>query len=256
MNIISYNVRGLGRGVKWAMIRRMVRKEKVDMLCIQETKKENIVVSMCQALWGDKEVGWEWKATVNSTGGLLCLWSEEVFKLQNKVISSGFILLVGQWLKEAQTVYIVNIYLPCDAQSKRNLWENIKQLRSSYHGGLWCVLGDFNNVRNNSERLSSCHRGEGDNSIREFNEWIEDMELDAPWMGRKFTWYRPNGTTKSKLDRFLVSPDWINKWPATMQCTLVRNFSDHCLIILRSKVIDWGPKPFRVLDSWTRQILH
>jgi len=50
MNIISYNVRGLGRGVKWAMIRRMVRKEKVDMLCIQETKKENIVVSMCQAL--------------------------------------------------------------------------------------------------------------------------------------------------------------------------------------------------------------
>ena len=35
-----------------------------------------------------------------------------------------------------------------------------------------------------------------------------------------------------------------------MQCTLVRNFSDHCPIILRSKVIDWGPKLFRVLDSW------
>ena len=40
MKIITYNTRGLGRGVKWAVIRRMVQKERVDMLCIQETKKE------------------------------------------------------------------------------------------------------------------------------------------------------------------------------------------------------------------------
>ena len=129
MNIISYNVRGLGRRVKWVAIRRMVRKEKINMLCIQETKKETIDVGLCQALWGDKEVTWEWQAAVNSAGGLLCLWSEEVFKLQNKVIGSGFILLVGQWLKEAQQVHIVNIYSPCDVQSKRNLWETIKQLK-------------------------------------------------------------------------------------------------------------------------------
>ena len=116
---------------------------------------------------------------------------------------------------------------------------------------MWCILGDFNNVRNPSERLGSCHRGEGDNSIKEFNEWMEELEVeDAPWMGRKFTWYKPNGSAKSKIDRFLVSPDWITKWPATTQCTLDRNFSDHCPIILRSKFIDWGPKPFRVLDSW------
>ena len=181
MNIISYNVRGLERGVTWATIKRMVRKEKIDMLCIQETKKENIDVSLCQALWGDKEVGWEWLPAASATNGLLCIWSEEVFKLQNKVIGSDFILLVGQWLKKAQQVHILNIYSPCDVQSKRNLWETIKQLKSAYIGGLWCILGDFNNVRNNSERLGSCHRGEGNNSIREFNEWIEDLEVeDAP----------------------------------------------------------------------------
>jgi len=50
MNIISYNVRGLGRGVKWAAIRRMVRKEKIDLLCIQETKTENIDMSVCHTL--------------------------------------------------------------------------------------------------------------------------------------------------------------------------------------------------------------
>lgn len=40
MNILSYNVRGLRRGVKWSTIRRLVRKHKVDLLCLQETKRE------------------------------------------------------------------------------------------------------------------------------------------------------------------------------------------------------------------------
>ena len=52
MNVITYNVRGLGRGVKWATIRRVVMKEHIDMLCIQEIKKEKIEKTMCQALWG------------------------------------------------------------------------------------------------------------------------------------------------------------------------------------------------------------
>lgn len=50
MNIISYNVRGLGRGVKWPAIRRLVTKQQIDMLCLQETKKEVIDRPMCQAL--------------------------------------------------------------------------------------------------------------------------------------------------------------------------------------------------------------
>lgn len=34
MNILSFNVRGLGRGVKWYAIRRLVRKHRVDLLCL------------------------------------------------------------------------------------------------------------------------------------------------------------------------------------------------------------------------------
>ena len=57
MNIISYNVRGLGRGVKWAAIRRLIKKYQLDMICIQETKKEQVDKTLCQALWGDLTVG-------------------------------------------------------------------------------------------------------------------------------------------------------------------------------------------------------
>ena len=46
-------------GVKWAAIRRMIKKEGADMICLQETKKEAVDKAMCQALWGDVEVCWE-----------------------------------------------------------------------------------------------------------------------------------------------------------------------------------------------------
>nr|KYP39937.1 hypothetical protein KK1_038745 [Cajanus cajan] len=42
-----------------------------------------------------------------------------------------------------------------------------------------------------------------------FNNFISKMELeDLPLIGRGFTWYKPNGTTKSSIDRFMVSRDW------------------------------------------------
>ena len=75
MNIITYNVKGLGRGVKWAAIRNMIKKEHADMICIQETKKEIIEKSMCQALWGDLEVNWEAQSASNTAGGVLCIWN-------------------------------------------------------------------------------------------------------------------------------------------------------------------------------------
>ena len=108
MNIISYNVRGRGRGVKWPSIRRMVKKQQVDMICIQETKKESIEKSMCQALWGEQEVNWEAQPASNIAGGILCIWSERTFKLHRTVSGSGLILLVGEWIQEAQQVHIIN----------------------------------------------------------------------------------------------------------------------------------------------------
>ncbi|KAL5173205.1 hypothetical protein HKD37_16G045804 [Glycine soja] len=36
------------------------------------------------------------------------------------------------------------------------------------------------------------------------------------------------------------------------QFNLERNYSDHCPIILKYKIIDWGPKPFKVFDGWLK----
>jgi len=108
----------------------------------------------------------------------------------------------------------VNVYAPCDAPSKCVLWEYVKQLKYLDLGGLWCILGDFNSIRHPSERVSVTQREADDNNITEFNDWIADLEVEeVSCVGRKFTWYKPNGAAKRKLDRFFVSDEWISKWP-------------------------------------------
>ena len=131
MNILSYNVRGLGRGIKWAAIRRLRKLEGPDMICLQETKKEFIDKAMCQAIWGDAEVSWEMQPATNTAGSILCMWCENSFRLQRKVIGNGFIFLEGELVREAQQINIITIYSPCDIHGKRSLWEAVKHLKEA-----------------------------------------------------------------------------------------------------------------------------
>ncbi|GKV36148.1 hypothetical protein SLEP1_g44309 [Rubroshorea leprosula] len=81
-----------------------------------------------------------------------------------------------------------------------------------------------------------------------------DLELvDLPLNGRKFTWYKPNGDAMSRLDRFLLTEDWMAKWSNMKQWGLKCSIFYHCLVLLKSQHIDWGPKPFKFFDEW---LLH
>ncbi|XP_057791311.1 uncharacterized protein LOC131008451 [Salvia miltiorrhiza] len=74
---------------------------------------------------------------------------------------------------------------------------------------------------------------------------LEEIRLQA----RSFTWYQ--GQCKSKLDRFFVNEEWLSIWTHTKARGLQRSVSDHCPILLETKRVDWGPKPFRFLNVWT-----
>ncbi|MCI23579.1 cysteine-rich receptor-like protein kinase, partial [Trifolium medium] len=47
-----------------------------------------------------------------------------------------------------------------------------------------------------------------------FNQFIDESVLiDLPLSGRKFTWYKGDELSMSRLDRFLLSEEW---WPSRM----------------------------------------
>ena len=42
-----------------------------------------------------------------------------------------------------QRLMIVNVYAPCDLAGKKVLWDDLRQLKASNPGDMWCVLGDL-----------------------------------------------------------------------------------------------------------------
>lgn len=82
---------------------------------------------------------------------------------------------------------------------------------------MWFLVGDFNAVTRSRER-KGVGNSSGSQEIIEFNSWVNEMQLvDPPFLGRKFTWYRADGSAMSRLDRFLLSEEWATEWEVVPQ---------------------------------------
>lgn len=87
--------------------------------------------------------------------------------------------------------------------------------------------------------------------IRSFYGFIRSSnQNDLPTHGRSFTWYRQNGSCKSRIDKKMTNNHWVVRWLNSFQKGFSRSISDHCPIMLEIKVTDWGPKPFRSFNAW------
>ncbi|XP_021974391.1 uncharacterized protein LOC110869446 [Helianthus annuus] len=109
-------------------------------------------------------------------------------------------------------------------------------------------MGDFNEVRDESERRNSEFNA---SNAEAFNHFILVAGLqEYNMVGGKFTYISDRGDKLSKLDRYLVCLGFMQKWPTASVLTLDRVASDHRLIILSTIQTDFGHIPFRFFNSW------
>lgn len=162
----------------------------------------------------------------------------------------GLLGVVGLW-KGCRVN--INVYAPIKVEEKQEVWNILTKKMWGKEDERWCICGDFNAIRCEEERrgqVSSDRRRE----MREFNEFINQQRLvDFPLERKKFTWYKENGKSCSRIDRFLVSSEWVSKWPNLVQVGLKRKVSDHAVIMLKEDAQDWGPKPFKFLNGWMKE---
>ncbi|XP_071700013.1 uncharacterized protein [Rutidosis leptorrhynchoides] len=158
-----------------------------------------------------------------------------------------FLAVRGSWIGSGKESTIVNIYGPHDDASKKLMWESLDNLLLC-SDSTWLLCGDFNEVREASGRLNCVFH---QRRASRFNEFISSNNPnEIPISGRKFTRISDDGIKFSKLDRFFVSNKFLNLWEDLSVIPLERIESDHCTLVLRDKLIDFGPKPFKVFNEW------
>ncbi|GKV05161.1 hypothetical protein SLEP1_g17203 [Rubroshorea leprosula] len=127
-----------------------------------------------------------------SAGGLLCIWNPKIFTMFKKMEGLGFCGMAGIWGGDRIPCFFINIYSSCNKQEKRQMWTELQGLIKDSGGGNWCLAGDFNAIRGNEERKGKWY---DPGEMSEFNNFILEAGLtEISLLGRKFTWYKPDGS--------------------------------------------------------------
>lgn len=129
IRILSMNVRGLRSPMKWRYIKDLIRKEGIKMVCLHEVKIMTFSMKKCCQLWGDNDIRFFYSEPINGVGGILTIWHNKCFQCTNHIINRWFIVFI-RCIKEKNTpVAYANVYSSCNVQVKRQMWEDLKDVR-------------------------------------------------------------------------------------------------------------------------------
>ncbi|GJU08211.1 RNA-directed DNA polymerase, eukaryota [Tanacetum coccineum] len=143
----------------------------VNFLGIQETKMCHVDLVTIRTVWGNSRFDFACSLARGLSGGILCVWDPTMFVKSRIVSHDHFVAVEGNW---------------CNGNCANFSGESI-------------LMGDFNVVRAQDERLGSIFNT---SLANDFNEFILDTELiDLPLGGYQFTWVNSTALKMRKINR-------------------------------------------------------
>ncbi|KAL8550515.1 hypothetical protein ACS0TY_009078 [Phlomoides rotata] len=113
----------------------------------------------------------------------------------------------GIWKEDGKRCTLINVHAPNNIRQRWELWDTLSALADQCKNEYFGIIGNFNSIKEPSERVGKGATGDK-KDISKFGEFIEESQLsEMTLVGKRFTWYRPDGSCKSKLDRFLINEE-------------------------------------------------
>lgn len=225
----------------------MISDHHVDLIAIQETKKESFTNRALRFL-SSKFDKWCWLPSVGRAGGILFGCDSDDYNVLDSQVHRFSISVWVQNRKDMHTWMVTIVYAPIARNLKKLFWDELQQIRLG-RNEMWIVCGDVNAIRKRSEKSGQTFDV---NLSSRFNDFVNDhhlIELKLP--NRKFTW--SNGRQQALLDRYLVSLDWIDEYSNYHLLALNAYGSDHTPLLLQLDTSHHKRKPmFKIDPEWLR----
>ncbi|XP_074314393.1 uncharacterized protein LOC141649604 [Silene latifolia] len=131
------------------------------------------------------------------------------------------------------------------------LWNSLMNMKKHITGP-WVVMGDFNNVLARNERIGS---EVSTAEVRDFQNCVDVCGLtDIPAQGAFFTWTNKHeiGDLKfSRIDRALVTDEWLHSFPNTLTIFHPEGVFDHCPCTMTLRPVVGSRKTsFKYFNMW------
>ena len=230
MRAMGWNSRGFARVGRRTQIKDYIRKERIDIVFLQETLKQNFSDLELSSLESGEKFFWHWKGSDSRSGGLLLGIKDSILEVGG--VDQGDFFISAKLLHRASNFKFefIGVYGPADHVRSAEFLSELEQKVSSCQIPV-VIGGDFNLIRG--------ARDKNNNNINWprvglFNDCIARLALrEIARTGARFTWSnRQRNPVRSVLDRFLVSPEWELKFPLVSLRAETPIGSDHTPLIL------------------------
>ena len=88
LKILSWNVRGVNDLEKRKVIKNFIRIHRVDMICLQETKVQEMNIEMVHSLGVGRFLNWTALNAEGSAGGILLIWDKSRISLGDSLVGN------------------------------------------------------------------------------------------------------------------------------------------------------------------------
>ncbi|RVX13534.1 Transposon TX1 uncharacterized 149 kDa protein [Vitis vinifera] len=219
-------------------------------MCIQETKIQEMSEGIVRSLGSGRFLDWRALNAEGAAGGILICWDKRVLEILDWEEGQFSLSCRFKTIENGATWVFTGVYGPFTKVEREGMWEELGAIRGLWDDP-WCLGGDFNITLFQHERSSQRRTS---SAMRRFAEFVDDLELvDLTLQGGEFTWSGGlNNQAWARLDRFLVSPSWLDQFSGVTQGRLSRPTSDHFPIVLEGGGIRRGPTPFRFENMWLK----
>ena len=235
LKIATLNVRGFRNKKKRKVLLHRFKREKYDVICIQDTHLTASDEYLIKKEWhGD----FHFSKGTNKQNGLLTLFNKNTVSNIDELLLSSDRILISQITVEELTLFIINIYGPCNLQEKKKFLETLNNEVTSIYKKFTSdniiVCGDFNIVINNDLDIISGNPHHS-SIVTNFKNRIDSLQLNDSWRllngnRKQFSWSSNSPFTARRLDYIFVTDSLFSF--CTSSNILNLGFSDHNAVIL------------------------
>lgn len=115
MKLVSWNIRGMSSDFKKRYLRKLVADKKPEFLLRQESKLEVVDRFIMQRIWFDADFEFAEVPAEGASGGVITIWNNSVFKVEEVISRKNFILIRDSDLFLLENLYedVVLLAAPC-----------------------------------------------------------------------------------------------------------------------------------------------
>ena len=111
MKIMTWNVRGSGSYRKRRSIREVICKKDLDLVVLQEVKKENVNIRFVGSVWRSRFKEWILLPSIGRSRGILVMWDTRRVKVVNNLIGD-FSISICMKMDNLEEWWFSGIYGP------------------------------------------------------------------------------------------------------------------------------------------------